>query len=830
MEGAIMRSHRQSRQWIGSCQHHRTPSKKSAGFCRSFLVLLLLATLASASPTPVWAADGALDPSFNPGAGVKQIPLTQDRINYSDGTNRYLVYGFFTSMTGQPCNSLARFSSTGVLDTTFNPPINGEVRSVVLYKDSSDPNYGKILVAGRFSAGTGGGTYYNLARFTSSGTLDTSFSQTFDSQGLANTIAVQSDGKLLIGGWSLTVLGDITATYHLLRLNANGSVDGSYPQRSAPEGLVNSVQILNNDVSNPNRALVFGTLPNTSGSHTGYIVTFLNNGAVQSYKGDETFNGPVYSYRTDSLNRVVYVGQFTQALGVNRKYIARFNSSGTLDSSFDPGAGPNGRISHLFIQADDKIVVAGNFNRFAGNPVGYIARLDSNGAVDSTFTAAADDRIFNFGLVGGVGPEFVVFGSFRTFNGTARPGLAYLDSNYNLLSLYSGWTSANTKNGYVYAVATQADGKVLVGGDFSEVQGKYCHGLARLNPDGSLDNLFRAGVDGSIRTIALQADGKMLLGGYFGECNGHARTSLARVNPTASIDLTFNPIVTKLDGSVSDLRRLVYLTSGQIMVAGHFRKINATDRTQVARLNANGTLDEAFNSQITINLGASIRVNSVAPTTGSTYVVSGYVTYDGLARGFLCRLLNTGALDTSFGPTVASTPSPNVVITAGEVMDMGLQPDGRIVIVGNFSELIDGSFWDRPQRGRIARFTAEGALDNTFTTNIGANNTVNCLALQPNGKFIIGGYFTRYNLPVISDPNNVNRIARVNSNGSFDATFKSLPGADNTLWAVTLLPGAKKAYIGGQFTTYDGVSRQGIARIFTGASDITPIFSLLLLN
>lgn len=373
MGETIMRSHQQSRQGTGRCRHHRTQSKRSAGFCRSFLGLLLLVALAAAAPTSVWAADGALDPSFNPGTGVKQIPLTRDRINYTDGTGRYLIYGFFTSMNGQACNSLARFSSTGVLDTTFNPPIIGEVRSVVLYKDSADPNYGKILVAGRFSAGTGGGTYYNLARLTSSGALDTSFFQTLDIQGLANTIGVQSDGKLLIGGWSLTVLGDTSATYHLLRLNANGSVDGSYTKRSAPEGLVNSVRILNNDAANPNRALVFGTLPNISGSHTGYIVTLLNTGAVQSYMGDETFDGPVYSYATQSDGKVVYIGQFRHVLGQPRKYVARLNTNGTLDDTFDPGTGPNGRVSRLYIQGDDKIVVAGNFNQFAGNPVGFIA-------------------------------------------------------------------------------------------------------------------------------------------------------------------------------------------------------------------------------------------------------------------------------------------------------------------------------------------------------------------------------------------------------------------------------------------------------------------------
>jgi Domain of unknown function (DUF5122) beta-propeller len=102
--------------------------------------------------------------------------------------------------------------------------------------------------------------------------------------------------------------------------------------------------------------------------------------------------------------------------------------------------------------------------------------------------------------------------------------------------------------------------------------------------------------------------------------------------------------------------------------------------------------------------------------------------------------------------------------------------------------------------------------------------------LQSNGKFIIGGSFTMYNVPIYGDPDNAHRIARVNSNGSFDKTFKSMPGADNTLWAVTLVNGGRKAYIGGQFITYDGVSRLGIARIITGTNTITPIYLLLLLG
>jgi uncharacterized delta-60 repeat protein len=814
-----MRSNQKPHQANMDRQYLWIPCRKATDFCRSFLGILLFGTLAALFLTPVWAADGALDPSFNPGTGVNQSAIIRGILNYEDGTGRSLVYGYFTSMNGQPCNSIGRLSSTESLDPTFNASINGEVRQAIILDD------GKIIVAGRFYVGVSGGTYYNVARLNSDGTLDTNFYQTLGSQGAANAIAVQSDGRILVGGWSLTILNDVSATYHLLRLNANGSPDGSYPKRSAPEGQVTGIQIINDVESKPNLGLVFGSLPNISGSHTGYVVYFLNTGTVDSYLGDETFNGLVYSYALDSQNRRVYVGLFTEAGGASRMNVARLNSDRSLDISFNPGAGSNGQVNSVIIQSDDKIVVAGNFDQFNNNPVGNIVRLNDNGSVDSSFAGSADDRIF--GLSHPSDDHLRIVGAFRSVNGVTRNGAAILNDNGGLTDHYAGLTNGNTKNSYVYAVATQPDGKVLLGGDFTGVQGKYRQGLARLNPDGSLDTTFRTGVDGSIRTIALQPDGKILLGGSFGSCNGYGRTSLARVNPTASLDLTFNPIVTKLDGSVSDIYKIVP-TGDQIMLAGHFRIINGENRTTAARLFSTGALDITFDAQVIITGGTpasgGIRSYALAPTGDGKYMVGGYVTYAGLARGWLTRLTTSGAMDTNFIPT---TPSPNVVLTTGDVKDLALQPDGRIVIVGGFGQIIFSDF-DRPERGGIARFTADGALDGTLTTNIGANNIVNCLALQPNGKFILGGYFTRYNLPNTSDPNNASRIVRVNPDGSFDGTFKSMPGANNALWAVTLLPGGKKAYIGGQFTTYDGVSRVGIARIFTGKSDIVPVRYLLL--
>jgi uncharacterized delta-60 repeat protein len=293
-------------------------------------------------------------------------------------------------------------------------------------------------------------------------------------------------------------------------------------------------------------------------------------------------------------------------------------------------------------------------------------------------------------------------------------------------------------------------------------------------------------------------------------------------------------VVTKLDGSVSDLKQAVPLANGQIMVAGHLRKAGGLTRTALVRLFSDGLLDTSFDAQITITSGTNVRANRVAEV-GGKYVVAGYVTFEGLARGFLTRLTDTGALDPTFGPTAPPTPSPNVNITAGEVMDLALQKDQRIMVSGNFSEIIDGS-WSRPQRGRIARFTADGFLDPTFTTNIGANNVIEAMALQPNGKILIGGSFTRYNLPDMGQPDNRNRIARILSNGDLDASFN--PGAglaepSSAAYKVSAYAlkwlSSGKVLIGGYFSLYNGISRNQLAQAFAGPADFSPATLLLLL-
>ncbi|MEO6263792.1 MAG: delta-60 repeat domain-containing protein [Luteimonas sp.] len=92
-------------------------------------------------------------------------------------------------------------------------------------------------------------------------------------------------------------------------------------------------------------------------------------------------------------------------------------------------------------------------------------------------------------------------------------------------------------NGDVFALAVQADGKIIVGGNFTIIAGQTRNRVARLNPDGSLDTSFAAtAVDGAVRAIAVQADGRIVIGGAFAQVGATLRNRIARLNADGSVE------------------------------------------------------------------------------------------------------------------------------------------------------------------------------------------------------------------------------------------------------------------------------------------------------
>jgi uncharacterized delta-60 repeat protein len=262
-----------------------------------------------------------------------------------------------------------------------------------------------------------------------------------------------------------------------------------------------------------------------------------------------------------------------------------------------------------------------------------------------------------------------------------------------------------------------------------------------------------------------------------------------------SLDNSFNPAVTKVNGTLGTVRMAEVDYTGLIIIGGHFDFITGTSRTAVARLLSTGDLDPTFYfDPATVPLLSDIRVNT-GGNMGGYYPMVGRATYDSSISGFGWRLTNTGALDTSFGPTGSATPIDHVALFNGEVRCGTPQYSSQIVVGGDFTQTIPRSDGSPITLGHIARFTADGAYDNTFVANPGANGPIYAMMNQKNNRILIGGSFTTYNLTAR------NALARLNANGSLDTSFDPGGGPNGFIYTVNTT-NSNSAFIGGSFTSY----------------------------
>ncbi len=289
-------------------------------------------------------------------------------------------------------------------------------------------------------------------------------------------------------------------------------------------------------------------------------------------------------------------------------------------------------------------------------------------------------------------------------------------------------------NNIVRAIAVQEDQKSVIVGDFTAYNSVPRNRIARINGDGSHDATFNpgTGADDSVDALAIYPstgtanDGKILIGGGFTSVNNLQRGGVARLNVNGTLDSSFNPG----SGANGGVRAVALQSDGKILIAGEFTQFNGVARHGVARLNANGSLDQSFNP----GSGADGTVWAVAvldDAGGRSIFIGGeFLDYNGLYRGGVARLHDDGTTDLSFdagggadGPIYALMP----------------QADGRLLIGGAFSSI------DFRSRRNIARLETTGALDLTFDPGSGANDAVYSITLQPDGKPIVGGLFTSFN-------------------------------------------------------------------------------------
>src|SRR5437868_4709509 len=333
--------------------------------------------------------------------------------------------------------------------------------------------------------------------------------------------------------------------------------------------------------------------------------------------------------------KVIAAGRFTFANNIARNRIARFNFNGSLDTTFDPGTGADGEITAAIFQPDGRIVVAGRFTSFNGFSHNRVCRLNADGGVDQSF-----------GLGNGI-------------------------------------------NNSALALALQNDGRIIVGGQFSQVDLTLRFNLARLNTDGSVDMSFDPGngPNGDVNAIIIQPDGRIVIGGTFIGYNGFARGGVARVLGNGVLDPSFDSGV----GTGGNVFALELQHNGQIVLGGRFVQYSGINRTFIARIFGDGSLDFGFNP------APNDWVQSLAVEPDDRILVGGLFTdVNGVGRHGIARLNTNGSLDLIFDPGAGCVGS--LTNDATQVRSIALQQFGRVLAGGVFTS------YDNQLRDNIVRF------------------------------------------------------------------------------------------------------------------------------
>ena len=359
-------------------------------------------------------------------------------------------------------------------------------------------------------------------------------------------------------------------------------------------------------------------------------------------------NGPVNAVAIQPDGRIVVGGEFTAYDGTSRPRIARLASTGALDASFDPGLGFDAPVHGLAVQADGDILAVGAFTSANGIARSMAARLDPDGAVDSAFASGPLTSGVAFAIAPVPTGGSIAGGSFSgRLAGLKDDGTGTTSGFAPSASLVGGPD--------VRTVMRQADGRVLVGGAFTDLGGNTAyHGVARILADGSAaDSSFAttgAGLDGAVDAIAVQADGRVVVGGAFTAYDGTSRPRIARLNADGTLDASFAP-GTGFDGTVESL---ALQADGRIVVGGAFTAYDGTSRPRIARVNADGTLDTSFDP----GSGFNAAVNTIAVQPDGNVLAGGAFTQlAGAVAPRMARLVGPVPAQAQPSPAPGTTPA-----------------------------------------------------------------------------------------------------------------------------------------------------------------------------
>jgi len=860
-------------------------------------------------------SNGSLDSSFLVGDNTVSFDSWVNVI-LIDSNDKILVGGYFNNYGGISSNYIARLNTNGTLDTTFHigNGFDDEVYAIVIQSDN------KIVVGGYFSTFDNNDLFAgHIVRINNDGSLDTLFG--YGTDGAIHTIELQSNDKILAGGYITDFYPDIYTTLnvdYVIRFNADCTFDYSFYHDEMLNNIAETIVVLDgdqiliggsfNNVSDDPAIIPFNYFGRLHNSVTEYKFTYRIEACVQPLEGEtityvvgsnvELTYEQTYSFQSLQNPSITVCGYIPEGylypsneieysfvnsyVDCQEAYIANYKPvllQDVLSGDLQPWIVDNKYEIGDILFVDTVVDLGGRaYFKYAATivdfipwdspnyygpvwyylpPTNYVTytsgdeAIEANGVIYVAESCSEQETQFplihksiydyktiliptgtnpvkivvdylpinDYGLISGGTPE--IFSTIDISEGiNCELGLSKVSPNG---ILDENFQNSGFDGNLVYTTVEQPDGKILVGGNFNDYLEVAVGNFMRINSDGSLDETFYLGqFDSYVRAIALQPDGKILVGGNFNNYNEEYAGKIIRLNSDGTIDQSFT-YNNEFNGIV---RAIAIQRDGKIVVGGQFSYYYDFNCEQIVRLNTDGSPDPTFDIGDGFDGGQVYTIytesilntpfyNNGGPSTYTeTIIVGGQFTYyKGTNNiGGIVKLSSTGDILPDFGngfnQDTGDTPRVNQILQ---------QPDGKLIVIGgsnNGNDLVDYNGICIPQN--MVRLVGDGdggyQIDNTFIPYPGGESgdcgpdydagfygAVLSVALLPNGKYMVGGQFGKFEWDENIEDVDVPYLVRLNSDGSLDETFTF--NLDDNYVNNVLLLSSGRLLVGGWFNT-----------------------------
>lgn len=359
--------------------------------------------------------------------------------------------------------------------------------------------------------------------------------------------------------------------------------------------------------------------------------------------------------------------------------------SGSADTQFTPGDGPSGAVGAVAVATTGKIYIGGFFSAYDGVERQRFARLLADGTLDQSFTVGTGFNQYTWDIEPLADGDVLVAGEFWTYQGTTVNGLVRLNNDGTRDAAFNVGAGFQNSigNGRGYSIAVQPDGKVIAGGSFTRYQGVTSNYLVRINTDGTRDASFDIGTgfNNDVWAVELLPNGQLMVGGDFSGMDGVATGQVVRLNADGSLDESFS-IGTGAGFAGSSqftgrkVAALAVQPDGKVLVGGDFVTLDGNPQNHLARLNADGSFDGTFD----IGDGASALVSDIVLQPDGKLFIAGDFEYYNTAY----VLSGLAEVDLDGGSLIFGEVESGEQGIFGVSNALALQPDGKLLLAGEF--------------------------------------------------------------------------------------------------------------------------------------------------